>query len=520
MDDSNELKLLNVGAEICEWRKRPGFMSDLFDFSVVRFLDLSTTSYGRATYYNREEDQLAAEKTVHEDLLRLSRGVYCCLLSLRGVTDRAIQVGVRNLLSTSIVEHENTFLTPRKEASFLLGLVRRLSVPRMIKLFESFNGKSGNLGSKSINNSRMRKLVLRSLWGFNNLPNLSVKYKAKLKKIYRHVWGESHYGRLSSIVSKVFKSDELSDKEKSILDDVFSFVSLKGNTKEDVIDHLGFVMGYRKSGGFDNDWYEMYEDAKRDITLGLRLPLEVLEGIRGHYHRGCSSEQLLRLKNEHGGFTTTERKQVQRKAKEADIDVSVDFDRYDSVKLYLYAMKMGMTEEIREAIRVNAFSQIMKTGLFDFNRIAIILDRSESMQGSKEQLNRPLAVAYSIADVLKECCEHKLFFCGGFSHHILYDGYFSKPSGETDLATALSEALQEDVDAIFVISDGYENSPAGRFGDVLGAARDIGVVTPVYQMNPVFAVESGGMRSLARGIDFFYEFGYLNGSCACTAFPR
>ena len=52
-------------------------------------------------------------------------------------------------------------------------------------------------------------------------------------------------------------------------------------------------------------------------------------------------------------------------------------------------------------------------------------------------------------------------------------------------------------EVIYVLSDGYENAPAGRFDEVVCELRGIGVDVPIYHLSPVFAAESGGVRSLS-----------------------
>src|SRR6185369_2781064 len=68
---------------------------------VVSFLDTATTSLGRATHYNSREEQQRAELLQHDALLWLDRDLYAVLLALPGVTDRARQVGIKNLLGSA-----------------------------------------------------------------------------------------------------------------------------------------------------------------------------------------------------------------------------------------------------------------------------------------------------------------------------------------------------------------------------------------------------------------------------------
>ena len=71
-----------------------------------------------------------------------------------------------------------------------------------------------------------------------------------------------------------------------------------------------------------------------------------------------------------------------------------------------------------------------------------------------------------------------------------------EPAGDTSLAAGLVALLQGAPDVVFVLTDGYENAPAGRFAEVVRTVRRMGVQTPVHQFSPVFAAEARGIRSL------------------------
>jgi hypothetical protein len=62
--------------------------------------------------------------------------------------------------------------------------------------------------------------------------------------------------------------------------------------------------------------------------------------------------------------------------------------------------------------------------------------------------------------------------------------------------------LEAEPDAVFVISDGYENAPAGRFEEVLHLVRNQAKIdTPVYHLNPVAASESKlGVKQLSKDV--------------------
>jgi len=74
-------------------------------------------------------------------------------------------------------------------------------------------------------------------------------------------------------------------------------------------------------------------------------------------------------------------------------------------------------------------------------------------------------------------------------------------SGSTSLADALLEVVEQNPDAVYMLSDGYENAPAGRVNEVINALRDMDVDIPIFQISPVMSVESAGIRSLSDSIE-------------------
>jgi hypothetical protein len=74
------------------------------------------------------------------------------------------------------------------------------------------------------------------------------------------------------------------------------------------------------------------------------------------------------------------------------------------------------------------------------------------------------------------------------------------PAGDTSMGASLIALLKHDPDVVFVLTDGYENAPAGRFAEVVRAVRRMGVETPIHQFSPVFAAEARGIRSLCATV--------------------
>ncbi|MEM7040147.1 MAG: vWA domain-containing protein, partial [Bacteroidota bacterium] len=72
--------------------------------------------------------------------------------------------------------------------------------------------------------------------------------------------------------------------------------------------------------------------------------------------------------------------------------------------------------------------------------------------------------------------------------------------GDSDLAHGLLDLLEPAPEAIFILTDGYDNAPATRARDIIRALPKIGLDIPVVQITPVMAAEAEGIRLLHQGI--------------------
>ncbi len=106
-----------------------------------------------------------------------------------------------------------------------------------------------------------------------------------------------------------------------------------------------------------------------------------------------------------------------------------------------------------------------------------------------------ISVALALRDVLSETAERASIVTS--DGRVAPTAELIEPAGDTSLATGLITLLKREPDVVFVLTDGYENAPAGRFAEVVRAMRRMGVETPIHQFSPVFAAEARGIRSLS-----------------------
>ncbi len=482
------------------WQPKNGTSPSGAGAIVCSFLDMATTSFGRATHYNTRGEQQGAELAAHHELFRLSRDLYMAFLALPGVTDRSRQIGTKMLLGTPRGADE--FLTGEKEREVLYDLIRNLPASRMLKLLNALRRGDEKLGVPKANNARTRKLILRTLLSTPRIQLWAVKYRTKVLSALTHAWGS----RLTSIIREILKKEPetRNAKENSILRKHVMRYALTGiqrttfsETKSKIGDQLeialqsvGFVLGIHNR--VDLPLFKAFLEAKVDLSKGKRLPPEVLEGIRSTYHKNVSKDEVIRLTAK--TMTSGQRLTVQKRAKKAGVQVDVDLKAQEAIKLYIHAFENGMTDEIREALEHRAKKAAAKFPV-TFRRVGILVDASQSMFGDKTQKLRPMAVTLALRDMLEKTAEKSdVVYSGG-----TYVNDLTLPSGDTELAEGFLALLSDEPEAIFVLSDGYENTPAGRFGEVLDQVRSLGIDTPVYHLNPVFAAEAQGVRELAPG---------------------
>lgn len=487
------MTLTRTGAELELWTPPAGLAEKDVGRAVCSFLDTATTSFGRATHYNSRLEQQKAELAAHEALMDMSRDVYSVLLALPGVTDRSVQVGMKRLLSTPR-NGVSEFLSPANEREILYHMIQALPAQRMLKLLDAFRIGSEELNLKRANNARTRKLILRTVLTSPRLQLWAVKYRTKVSRALIHAWGR----RLASIIREILKRDQRlwSAKEQGIVGQhVLRYAKENGTT---ALECVQFVFGVRDR--LTLPLLKAYEGAKNDLTAGKKLPPEVLEGIRSTFHSSVPKEEILKLTK--NAMSQGQRMAVQKRAKAAGVEVEWDPMTQDAVKLYLYAFECGLTDpRVVEAMQTKA-KKAAEMFPAHYNRVGIVVDASRSMIGDEEtQPLRPMATALAMRDMLMHVGEHgTVSYCGGdLGEGPLHETTLVGPMGDTALADSFVSVLntEEMPDAVFVISDGYENAPAGRFAEVLDQVRQLGIDTPVYHLNPVFAAETGRVKELA-----------------------
>ena len=454
---------------------------ELMPLAFGEFLDTAATATARATFYNTRAEQEAAIESVHRELFEMDRGVYTAALMLPGLTDFSRQIGAIRLLQAA--QPSDGWLTSEQEGNVMRGLLRALPPQRMLKMF-------GMLRTRRVNNARTRRLILSTLLGADNLDFWAVKYRRKLATALIHAWGRRTASIMRAVLAK--PADDRTDKERRIVQrHLHRFAA--GDVRDRVEQCVRFILG--DEDGLTLRRLAAYRDAKCDFARGRVLPFETLEGLRSRFHRDKTSAEVLELTKSQ--LTAGQKIGLQRKAAESNVEVEFDPARYDAVRLYVYAYEMGMSEAIRDELLCKARATAERLPV-QFEHVGVLLDVSASMSGHDTQAMRPISVALALRDVLAGTSERSTIVTS--DGRVVPAAELIEPAGDTSLAAGLVTLLKQDPDVMFVLTDGYENAPAGRFAEVVGAVRRMGVETPIHQFSPVFAAEARGIRSLCDAV--------------------
>ena len=472
--------------------------------NLIEGMTIASGAKSSATYYHSKEEQTQAIKDNVSKLYKLSKELPLIVASQKGVTGKFISEVLLNEFKNTqgggacnIVNPIDWYDNGIGDKALLSALynLNENGITYVLRLFVQMK-------NEKVNNERARKIILGFLLGHPNLEFYALKYRNKIAEVLQHVYGIKKTSILLSIAKNYINSGVYqSDKEANITKD--NLLKYVGDDEIRAFKLLLFI--FKQDDGIKylkRDFPILFEfkKAKKDITDVTKVPEEVLIGLisnKNHpqYEELWSTElkrkttkAMLRKNTE----VTSVNQQVRQTKSTAKLGVEKDVDvkkASDYLALYKTGYENGWTDELKEAI--DELAEKKKISNFYYNNIGIILDNSNSMAGHKQQSkNTPKAVANFTARVLSKSAENATV---------------KKTTNEvTDLASAFVELLKEgkDYDAIFVLTDGYENGYEGLMNEVLGAyILETNKNMPVFQISPITGAEMGGnVRKLGENV--------------------
>lgn len=453
--------------------------------NTLNLLNLIGVDTSRDTHYQTKDEMELTRKTLHRNVFAIDRGIYASIFCLPGTIEFARQGAIKALLSNPWREDTKSVLIVDYENDIIEKLLRELQPNKVLNTFVE-------MVDNKVNNSRTRRFMLTYILGSKSLELWAVKYRPKILKILTHCWGIRYRNIVKAILENRKDGSSYYTKElKFIEEDVVKYLP-KSVAIAYALECISFILGIKRY--YTVKMLKAYNDAKTDLKAGSILPPDILDGIRSTYHPKVTQAELLNLTKK--TMTTKQKKLVQNKAQKQGVAVTFNPMTQPMTDLFIYAYKMGLSNDVKNAINDKA-KKAAQSLPFRYGRLGIVFDASYSMKGSDEQPMRPIAIASATREMLKYSCD-KLYieYSGGYSK----DG-LSFPSGDTCLAVSFAKILENEPDAVFIISDGYENTPAGRLDEVIQVVRRLGWNLPIYHINPVSAAEtSTGVRVLSKDI--------------------
>ena len=456
---------------------------DTFAKVFFQFIETGLTSTNRATFYNPKNQQDDATTLVHKNLYSIDRGVYAMSLLLEGHTDYTITQGIINLLSNK-GDIDSSIIDVIVETKIIAYLLQNIPVQRMLKMFLK-------LKEFKVNNARTKRVIIKSILNASNLAYWSINYRTKLRLSLKHAYGHAVLSKIEISFKKAI--NKWTDEDHSIITNHVDVFLNPGIDKIKVYECLSFIIGNTPDTNIPE--IKSFYDSKIDIRKGHLLPESTLIGIKGIYHKGIDKAVILEVTKKN--FTEKQKMQVQNRAKEANVTVEFNAAKQDVVELYIHAYAQGViSEDVKKALQVKAIRSAKNSPL-SYSKIGIVFDASKSSQGSITQKYRPIAVSQAIRDMLIATANGnaEIYYVGGeLKNDIVY------PTGESNIAKGLIEMLKSEPDAIFIISDGYENAPAGRTAEIIEAVNKLGLNISIYQISPVMSAEVAGIKALSDKI--------------------
>lgn len=154
-------------------------------------------------------------------------------------------------------------------------------------------------------------------------------------------------------------------------------------------------------------------------------------------------------------------------------------NRGDIAATLVHLYRGGRSAQLEKA--VEGYVDQAARGLPRFTgKVALVLDASASTRSYGEREYCALAQSIALQRVLeKRCANLQVHTVGG-------SGYLPLPEGNTDLATALLDALEASPDVVAIVTDGYENVYPGDLERVVASLPNAGVQTPVVLCHSKF----------------------------------
>ncbi|MFJ8556195.1 hypothetical protein ACIRD0_02100 [Streptomyces microflavus] len=423
---------------------------------VLLFVNAAITATGQREFRSDAVGQQLSLDFLHAYVRVNYRRVYASSLALDINDHNALRI-VLGLLETS---GEASAEERRTEGRLIAARLALLPPQRVYRLF-------GEVRRAGINNRRTRAIVRDWLAARPDLGHDAVKYRGGVKTAARHIHLRCPEGAepLAEVGAFLFRPGRLPRYEHRLLD------------------------AWRRAH------YEQGAVAE--------LPFTVAEGFAARH--GMKREVF--LKRAAPRMTRLERLRTHSVTQRSEIDLTV----MPLTRLALYVLSLPFEQraarrtELTGALRTAA-RRAAGGHAGSWGRVHAVLDDSFSSSGSGQKRRRPLAVALACHHLLEALAAPGAY--RGLWTSGRGDALLVRPWGPTPLGMRVLDALEPEPggaapDRLVIVSDGWDNAPAGLAGEVLRVWRkrlDPGRRTAVVHVNPVYDADGFDVRRLAAGV--------------------
>jgi hypothetical protein len=475
--------------------------------NLIDGMNLASAARGSATYYHSKDEQNLAIRNAIKGLYDQSKELPLILANQKGSTGKFIQEVLLNEFknttwggSCNIVNgidwHDNG-LSDKAIFGALYNLNEN-GIPYVLRMFVSMK-------ERGINNERARKITLSYIWNHPNIEFNAIKYRNKIGEILKHIYGVKRFSILVSIAENILVTGAFkNEKEYNI---AYKNILRYSPVDSDVLFKLFLFIAKRGK----SEWYSktqfpfinQYYVAEKDVLVVKNIPEEVLIGLVSSKNHP-QYDQLWSTKIKRETTKAQFRKNVEVTSVDQQIRQTKSTEKLGVVKnvnmekakdylaLYKTGYENGFTAEIYNAIEVLAEKKKMKN--FPYRNVGVVLDKSISMTGNKiDSKNTPRAIAEFTVKILTKSSENCIVE--------------STENESTDLASAFIRLLKKEnnsmsYDAIFFVTDGYENEYEGLTNEVVNTYMvESNRCFPIFQVSPILGAETdANVRGLGSEI--------------------
>lgn len=266
-------------------------------------------------------------------------------------------------------------------------------------------------------------------------------------------------------------------------------------------EEIGAVLfDWRRPKRYETPILETWRRAHYEQRALYELPYTVAEGFAAR----AGIDRARFLAEIAPRMTQGERLRLQASAQRHKVAADVDLSRMPLTRLAVYALSLPFSErvsrreELTGALRASA-RRAAGRSVGTWGRVVAVLDDSYSSYGSAVKRRRPLAVALAMHYLLAALATD---YTGLWLNH-RGESLLVHPVGATGLGDRILDGLERRPDRLVIVSDGWDNAPAGQAAEVLrvwSARLDPERRTDIVHLNPVYDSESFDVRRLGPSV--------------------